>query len=258
MSKEDTRGNALKMQNAIRHNADEVSSMLSSLGKWEKKMKTKDETIRSKVIGRKTPAPGVRSGGGTVRTVSKEIPTSALKKSINTVKPVKDPLAKGSKEASAAKHTYDVGYKKWESFDIDAALKDDGDVEAFSYGDEYKDDEDIIEVESASVRQHKEATPEVLTPANIFSQTISNNMANTKGKEETVPKARGTVNTKDAELVQRELGNQEFSAGQFENAIKSYTKCLGLKSGMYSPPTPFPSFFSSTVPNIIIAFLSFL
>ena len=39
MSKEDTRGNALKMQNAIRHNADEVSSMLSSLGKWEKKMK---------------------------------------------------------------------------------------------------------------------------------------------------------------------------------------------------------------------------
>ena len=38
---------------------------------------------------------------------------------------------------------------------------------------------------------------------------------------------------KDAETAEREQGNKEFSAGQFPQAVKSYTKCLGLKKRNY-------------------------
>jgi hypothetical protein len=39
----------------------------------------------------------------------------------------------------------------------------------------------------------------------------------------------GIASTKDAETAERERGNEEFSAGNFNAAVKSYTKCLGLK-----------------------------
>ena len=36
----------MKVQSQIRQNADEVSNMMSALGKWEKKIAVKDEAIR--------------------------------------------------------------------------------------------------------------------------------------------------------------------------------------------------------------------
>jgi hypothetical protein len=44
-----------------------------------------------------------------------------------------------------------------------------------------------------------------------------------------VPRARGVPSGKDTETVEREKGNEEFQAGNFTAAVKSYTKCLGLK-----------------------------
>ena len=59
----------MKMQHQIRQNADEISTMLESLGKWEKNMKSKDEEIR-KARKAGPGVRGVRSGAGTVRTSS--------------------------------------------------------------------------------------------------------------------------------------------------------------------------------------------
>ena len=44
-----------------------------------------------------------------------------------------------------------------------------------------------------------------------------------------VPTARGIAGSKDAETAERERGNTEYECGNFTAAIKSYTKCLGLK-----------------------------
>ncbi len=44
-----------------------------------------------------------------------------------------------------------------------------------------------------------------------------------------VPTARGNYQDKDLEEFERERGNAEFKVGNFTAAVKSYTKCLGLK-----------------------------
>ncbi len=44
-----------------------------------------------------------------------------------------------------------------------------------------------------------------------------------------VPAARGVSGTQDAEVVERERGNEEFKNGNFNVAVKVYTKCLGMK-----------------------------
>eukprot|EP00933_Yihiella_yeosuensis_P070723 TRINITY_DN7887_c1_g1_i2.p1 TRINITY_DN7887_c1_g1~~TRINITY_DN7887_c1_g1_i2.p1 ORF type:complete len:858 (-),score=221.63 TRINITY_DN7887_c1_g1_i2:144-2684(-) len=46
----------------------------------------------------------------------------------STFRPAKPAVQVSEKSKSAARHTYDVGYKKWESFDVDAALAE-ADVE---------------------------------------------------------------------------------------------------------------------------------
>ncbi len=48
-----------------------------------------------------------------------------------------------------------------------------------------------------------------------------------------VPKAIGDGNLVDAELTERERGNTAFNQGNFPLAIKSYTKCIGMKVKNY-------------------------
>jgi Tfp pilus assembly protein PilF len=48
-----------------------------------------------------------------------------------------------------------------------------------------------------------------------------------------VPRALGTYQQRDAEEEERERGNTEFKNGNFTAAVKSYTKCLGLKGKNY-------------------------
>jgi hypothetical protein len=48
-----------------------------------------------------------------------------------------------------------------------------------------------------------------------------------------VAKARGTFTGGDGEAVERERGNAEYKKGNFAAAVKSYTRCLGLKSKNY-------------------------
>ncbi len=217
--------NAMKMQHQIRQNADEISTMLESLGKWEKNMKSKDEEIR-KARKAGPGVRGVRSGAGTVRTSS----ATAQPRASESTEAVPEASSSSSpgKAGSAAKHTYDVGYKKWEKFDVDAALDNedsdnqdqDGDIEEFNYEDEV-----IEEVESEGVKRNN-----LLTPASLAMLAGS---AGAISQPTAVPKARGVHHNKEAETVEREQGNKEFAAGQFPQAVKSYTKCLGLKKRNY-------------------------
>ncbi len=63
-----------------------------------------------------------------------------------------------------------------------------------------------------------------LTPASIINPNQVP-MENTPK----VPRALGIFENRDPEEVERERGNQEFKAGNFTAAAKSYTKCLGMK-----------------------------
>lgn len=65
---------------------------------------------------------------------------------------------------------------------------------------------------------------EILTPASLVAQHSIPIVA-----PSTVPKASGELSTESMETKVRELGNAEYLKGNFEQAIKLYTKCIGLK-----------------------------
>lgn len=184
---------ALHVQNQIRNNAEEVNGFFQDMVKWEKDIKTKDKNIIKKKLTKRTHpvAPTTRQGAGTVAVST----TSATKKS-----------------ASAASHTYDVGYDKWEKMKIS----------------ESDDVEEIYTQTTKAESTSKTLLPEstTLTPASLAITPLSD--AQVK-----VPKALGEASTVDIEAFERERGNAEFKAGNFANAIKCYTKCLGLKPKNY-------------------------
>lgn len=50
-----------------------------------------------------------------------------------------------------------------------------------------------------------------------------------------VPKARGPDNSNtDTELAERERGNEDYKKGRYHEAIKAYTKCLGMKVSIFN------------------------
>lgn len=71
----------------------------------------------------------------------------------------------------------------------------------------------------------------ILTPASLVDTTLSKAKIDEKQGTSSahVPKAIGIYEEKDAEEIERERGNNEFKGGNFAAAVKSYTKCLGLK-----------------------------
>jgi hypothetical protein len=94
---------ALKVQNQIRSNAEEISGYFSDLAKWEKDIKVKDRDIKTGRGVRGRAPVRARTGAGTVEVKSGPAPAPTTAKSAD-------------KKTSAAKHTYDIGYKKWEQF----------------------------------------------------------------------------------------------------------------------------------------------
>jgi hypothetical protein len=68
------------------------------------------------------------------------------------------------------------------------------------------------------------STPSTFTPSSIISSVNVPQLTNTS-----VSKARGAEIVGDIEEQERTHGNNEFKDGNYVAAIKSYTKCLGLK-----------------------------
>ncbi len=259
------------------------------ISKWEKKIGAKDEElkqrnkpsdkIRSNVSSGGEGGSGVRmkvrDGAGTVPIKSGAAATSTAPDSHSPMLPPNQPFEnrpkastldnRVDKQASAAAHTYDVGYKKWERFDIDAALQADdetvpstsssiiakgnqnnlshpqsnisvpreladGDIEPMDYSG--------VETTNRSTNVAVAADPAVnrtmhtisLTPATLANQAMPVLKPAPAGS---VPKARGVYNDRDTETAERERGNIEYQKGNFNAAVKAYTKCLGLKSNNY-------------------------
>jgi hypothetical protein len=67
-----------------------------------------------------------------------------------------------------------------------------------------------------------------LTPASIIDNALQN-VNDSFPIPVSVPKAKGHYTEKDLEEFERDRGNNEFKIGNFSNAVKAYTKCLGLK-----------------------------
>jgi tetratricopeptide (TPR) repeat protein len=172
---------AMKVQAQIRKNSEEVSSYVSDMSRWEKDMTQRDKDLRSGKAKKSVRAP--RAGSGTVKVTSAAPPAV--------------------KSESAANHTYDVGYKKWEN---------------------YKEDEENSSSSSAAA----ENVNRYQTPASIIQTGIPETLPSAP-----VPRARGVANTADAETMERERGNEEFKKGNFREAVKQYTRCLGMKIDHY-------------------------
>ena len=145
----------IKVQAQIRQNAEEVSSYLSEMSKWEKSANTK---VAKKSIISSPRASAIRPGSGTVKVIEKDSTTGICE------------TKKGSSSHSLS------------STDLNPA---------------------------SLAERHYSATETPISPL--------------------VPTARGTASLKDAETAERERGNTEYESGNFTAAIKSYTKCLGLK-----------------------------
>jgi tetratricopeptide (TPR) repeat protein len=148
----DAMKNSMKMQAQIRHNAEEMSTYLTDLQKWEAKAAKKDKEIgktRPKVV-KSVPQP-------VAAHVSSATPSSA---------PAATPLA--------------------------------------------------------------EKGNELLTPASLVAMHSITEVA-----AAAVPKATGEVSAGGMEAKVREHGNNEYKKGNFVEAVKLYTKCIGLKSRNY-------------------------
>ena len=162
----------MKVQAQIRQNAEEVSSYLSDMSKWEK-------TINSKPARRVVTAPraSIRPGSGTVKVIEK------------------------------------------------APIVSDSDATA----------------DQGSINEDKESNASSamqLTPASLAERGFSALGTSSTTTRTIVPAARGVASTEDAETVERARGNSEFESGNFTAAIKSYTKCLGLKVCIAMPTFP--------------------
>ncbi|CAN0399551.1 unnamed protein product, partial [Phaeothamnion confervicola] len=138
---------------------------------------------------------------------------------------------------SAARHTYDVGYKKWEDFDVNAALLSDGEDEpAASASVSPPPPPPASNTPTARAAATGVSPPRgsdaaaavpktVLTPATIAVGYAPHT------SPAPVPAALGIAKAVDLEAAERERGNAFFQRGEWALAAKSYTRCLGLKSG---------------------------
>ena len=248
----------LKVQAQIRENAQEVQNYLYDMNKWEKEIKKKDKAIASHKQTGRVP---IRRGAGTVQVVSSIAPTAAgnsgtkskkvIKKIIRV--PVESAVAlsigKSDKEKTAAKHTYDVGYKKWERIDFDAMCDEENENIVVRSSNEMTKTEECVEYIEEEVEVEVDDDNDdnvdddvnnvtktdmgitdrtILTPATLLQHTIPTVFDKaTKSVQKNVPKARGEASGIDAEAAEREVGNIEFNAGNFASAIKSYTRCIG-------------------------------
>lgn len=206
------------MQAQIRQNAEEISEFLSDINKWEENMRKKAD--RKSKAGK--PVSGgalpVRLGAGTIH-VETNIKDSNTKRSSSSSHVL-------VKKESAANHTYDIGYKKWEKFDPDAE-----DSIIIAGQNSVHDEISVENCPSPTIsRSSEKPYTHQLTPASIVQPYIS---AKIEKPTTDVPKARGQNTGLDAEAVERDRGNEEFRKGNFALAIKAYTKCLGLKARNY-------------------------
>ena len=116
---------------------------------------------------------------------------------------------------TAAAHTYDKGYSKWEKFDVDAALKD--------AEDEEEEERPEQEEAQAVFVEQEQKQPVLVTPATITMEAERCKVDPSKVVKPR-PRAEPDVNPEEQE---REKGNEHYRRGEFGQAVRCYTRCIG-------------------------------
>ena len=191
----------MALQAQIRQNAMSMSDYLGDLKRWESSVKGKDEELRRKAYGME---------GGNV--------------------PVRGAVAEKVKEKDAASkakaanaHVYDVGYKKWENFDVDAALNSVDDEDDGGGKKVPKPRRVNAKAASSSVKK----TARVFTPASVVDEGIKMTPVDSAAKV-VRSDAPAPAEQKPRDIVERETGNAYYKKGDFVHAIQSYTRAIGF------------------------------
>ena len=165
-------------QAAIRQQAEEQQDSLADLASWMSSIKKKDERLRAAV-----PVPGPP------RQSPRPPPTPPVAS-----------VHRGENN-SAADHTYDRGYRKWEAFDVDAALQDDDDGTP----------------SPAARRAPAPAAPPAAAPSPVSAASV------------VPPRAPAAVRVAVPPAVTaRESGNAAFRRGDWAGAVDAYSRALSL------------------------------
>ena len=237
---------SFQMQNQIRQNTMKLNDQFADLARWEKAIKRKDAELVEKGMAARSrnsvPVRGVRGGAAAAAAASSSSSSSLSGAPTTTVRTrlgrgaVSAPIeelqkqqalasqqqaapaeAVGSnqaakpKEGSAASHTYDKGYKKWEKFDVDKAIEE---VEV----------EDVTQ----SHAQRGGAGGVGPVPAHVVSGDKPKEpvyVARTMKPTRSAPSDIGEIFE-----LERKKGNDHFGRGEFSAAIQCYTKCIGYDS----------------------------
>ena len=221
-----------QVQWKIRQNATEMQETLKSLSSWEKDIKKKEKTMRREAKKRNTSAangekvkrvkgsvrgvrgrdiPAVRGSRGTtisVTSATQAKPAAAhpmLRGRLGSEKVAEMPSGSnsgkdldGSDGKRKDAHTYDKGYKKWESFDVEAELAK----------LDREDDE--------SANKHRPS------PASVARAARKQNAPKPVARRKPAP----VVPTVSREELDKQDGNKHYKRGEFPQAIKCYTRCI--------------------------------
>lgn len=157
----------------------------SDLSRWENSIKAKDASLRS--VKAKKPWTG------------------------------KPNATKQHKTTSAGAHTYDTGYKKWESFDVDGAL------EAVDSG---RPPASLTAEAPAQPAPPASPAPGPVTPASIVAPFLAR-AGDAPASAPRFPAAAPQA-AKARDVLERERGNDYYKRGNFEQAVKFYSRAIGF------------------------------
>ncbi|KAL3668494.1 hypothetical protein V7S43_006577 [Phytophthora oleae] len=181
--KEDKSPSVVEVQHQIRANASQLQDYFSDLYTWEKNIGKEDSA-------RKRASKTAKDSATKQATAPPRTPKLVGVGNDNKVLSASNVKRPGA-------HTYDKGYKRWEKFDVDAALRE-------------ADGEEDSKQNVQETMQSSDTVPRRVTT----TSKASSSAATTKTREE----------------LEKEEGNAHYKRGDYVAAIKSYTRCLG-----YSP-----------------------
>ncbi|GBG26959.1 Peptidyl-prolyl cis-trans isomerase FKBP4 [Hondaea fermentalgiana] len=128
---------------------------------------------------------------------------------------------------NAASHTYDQGYKKWESFDVDRALAE-VDGQATTTGVSPDQDPKAADAPIQASFPGAKLSSGPVTPASIVPSDLSFPQTTSASSRHGAFPDADPVEAKPRDVTERERGNDYYKKGDFAQAVKFYTRAIGF------------------------------
>jgi Meckel syndrome type 1 protein len=210
----------MEAQFNIRQNALEAQDYIADLLNWQKGIKKQPAKPSVPAPGPAQPLPAVRG-----RVAAPSAPAAD-----HLTEPALAPVrsARGSEPRPgaphAAAHTYAHGYKKWESFDVDAALEEVDTPDAAQPPGKQKDQKDAAAAPAAPAPSKPPAAAAAASTSRSGGAGAGQGAGSQPGASIRALESRPT----SAEGW-RALGNRQFQQGEPAAAADSYTLSIGLE-----------------------------